>query len=373
MRAWMQVSRATHEQLRMATTISYKVHLVRHVLGSARLLDTGDRATHDARPGTSFEVNQRFINFFSDRFDKNIYCDINLSENFYLSEDHMTIQWYPGHMHKAQKEIRKVLPTIDVVIEVLDSRIPFSSENPLIAQLRKDKPCIKVLTKSDLADESVLASWQTYLEKEKLTKTLAVTNKVPKNCKVIFELCEKFYPERIVRNRKIKAMILGIPNVGKSTLINNLVGKTIAKTGNEPAVTKVQQPIHIDDNFMLLDTPGILWPKQEFEKSSYRLATTGAIKNTAMSYDDVAFFAAEFLLRFYPDRLLVRYELKTKPESELEFFEIIGSKRGCIVGGGRVDLNKISEIFLNEIRSGFLGGLCFETPEMIEEEISNLK
>ena len=283
----------------------------------------------------------------------------------------MTIQWYPGHMHKAQKEIGKVLPKIDLVIEVLDARIPFSSENPLIGKLRKDKPCIKVLTKSDLADKNVLALWQKFFEQEKLTKTLAISNKEPSQAKIILDLCKKFFPERLSKNRKIRAMILGIPNVGKSTLINNLVGKHIAKTGDEPAVTKAQQPIHVGDNFMLLDTPGILWPKQEYENSSYRLAVTGAIKNTAISYEDVAFFAAAFLIAAYPDKLIARYQLEALPESEIEFFELIGRKKGCIVGGGRVDLNKISEIFINEIRSGTLANLCFETPNMIEEELRN--
>ena len=281
----------------------------------------------------------------------------------------MAIQWYPGHMHKAQKEMRKVLPSIDLLIEVLDGRIPFSSENPMISEIRRDKPCIKVFSKSDLADSDLLNLWKEYYEQEKNTKTLPISIKEQHKYKSILDLCVKLLPEKAASVKKIRTMIVGIPNVGKSTLINHLAGRSIAKTGDEPAVTKAQQEIHLNDDIVLLDTPGILWPKQEYEKSSYRLAVTGAIKDTAMSYDDVAFFAAEFLLKQYPDRLKGRYKLEQLPETELEFFETIGRARGCLGRGGYVDLNKISEQFVNDIRSGQLGSLCFETPDMVQGEI----
>ena len=155
---------------------------------------------------------------------------------------------------------------------------------------------------------------------------------------------------------------------GKSTIINMLAGRAIAKTGNEPAITKQQQHINIGDELILLDTPGILWPKQEYEKSSFRLAATGAIKNTAMDYSEVAFFTAEYLLRAYPDLLKARYELNELPQTEQDFFEQIAYKRGCLCRGGRIDFNKISQLFINDLRTGMIGSITLETPLMIEQE-----
>lgn len=283
----------------------------------------------------------------------------------------MTIQWYPGHMHKAQKEMRESIPKVDLVIEVLDARIPFSSENPMLSSVRGEKPCIKVLSKSDLADKANIQMWQAHLEKERNVKVFAISTEDRARMKSLPELCYKVLPHKAEGVTTFRAMIAGIPNVGKSTLINVLAGKNIAKTGNEPAVTKAQQFIRITDNFLLLDTPGILWPKQKYEKSSYRLALTGAVKDTAMDYADVAFFGAEFLMKVYPERLLNRYELDTLPSSEIEFFEIIGRARGCLGAGGRVDLTKISEQFVRDFRDGSLGGISLETPAMIQKEMED--
>ncbi|NIB43983.1 ribosome biogenesis GTPase YlqF [Pseudomaricurvus alkylphenolicus] len=280
----------------------------------------------------------------------------------------MAIQWYPGHMHKAQKQIREVLPQVDLLIEVLDARIPYSSENPAIAELRGDKPCIKVLSKTDLADPDTTAAWQQYLEQEKGVKTLAITTEQPGKMKLLIDLCRKMLPEKDAGFKTIHTMIVGIPNVGKSTLINTLAGKTIAKTGNEPAVTKSQQRINLGSGIILLDTPGILWPKVENPKSSYRLAATGAIKDTAMEYDDVGFFTAEFLIKAYPDLLKQRFDLDHIPATELEFLELAGARRGAKAAGGRVNLHKICEVLINELRSGQLGRITLETPEMIDQE-----
>lgn len=285
----------------------------------------------------------------------------------------MTIQWYPGHMHKAQKEIKESLANVDIVIEVLDARIPFSSENPLIATLRGHKPCVKVLSKSDLADDARVKQWQAYYESERSVKSLAITQQDPSHIRMIPQLCRKLLPHKENSVKKIRAMIVGIPNVGKSTLINILAGKSIAKTGNEPAVTKRQQFIQIEDDFLLVDTPGILWPKQEYENSSYRLAATGAIKDTAMEYEDVAFFTYPFMKEHYAQSLMERFDLDTLPDTEVEFFELIGSKRGCLSGGGRVDLAKISQVFVHELRAGTLGRVCMETPEIIVKEVEAAK
>ncbi len=280
----------------------------------------------------------------------------------------MAINWYPGHMHKAQKQIREALPQVDLLIEVLDARIPFSSENPAIATLRGDKPCIKVLSKSDLADPIATAQWQEYLEREKGVKTIAITTDEPGKMKMLIELCRKMLPEKEASIKTIHTMIVGIPNVGKSTLINILAGKIIAKTGNEPAVTKSQQRINLGSGIILMDTPGILWPKVENQNSAYRLATTGAIKDTAIEYDDVAFFAAEFLLSHYPDLLQERFELEGLPNTELELMEAIAARRGCLRSGGSANLHKVSEILINELRSGMLGRITLETPAMAEQE-----
>ena len=284
----------------------------------------------------------------------------------------MSIQWYPGHMHKAQKEIKETLPQIDLVIEVLDARIPFSSENPLLERLRGPKPCIKILSKSDLADPAVTAQWQEYLEQAKGVKTLALTSTEPGRTKLVSELCRKMLPGRDRSVNAIRTMIVGIPNVGKSTLINTLAGRTVAKTGNEPAVTKRQQKIRIDNDIVLNDTPGILWPKVEIENSGYRLATTGAIKDTAMDYDEVAFFAAEYLLNAYPELLRSRYQLETLPSKALDLLEAIGRQRGCLGSGGRVNLNQASEKFIGDYRSGKIGRITLETPAMVEREKAEL-
>ena len=276
----------------------------------------------------------------------------------------MAIQWYPGHMHKARKEIEKVMPQVDLVIEVLDARIPYSSENPMVASLRGDKPCIKLLNKSDLADPEVTARWIDYLEQEQGVKASAITTLQAAMVKKIPDLCRKLVPSRDTQEKDIRTMIMGIPNVGKSTIINTLAGRVIAKTGNEPAVTKAQQRINLRNGIVLSDTPGILWPKVDNDKSSYRLAVTGAIKDTAMDYADVAYFAAEYFLEAYPEYICERYKIDSMPREPIELLEEIGKRRGALRGGGRIDLHKASELLLHEFRSGRIGQLSLETPEM---------
>lgn len=280
----------------------------------------------------------------------------------------MSIQWFPGHMNKARKQIKEILPKIHLIVEVLDARIPYSSENPMIAELRKDKHCIKVLTKSDLADPEMTERWIQYLDKQQGVKALALSMDSPAKAREIIDLSRSMLPKQNAGPNDIHLMVMGIPNVGKSTLINTLAGKSIAKTGNEPAITKGQQRINLRNGVMLFDTPGMLWPKVENEKSGYRLATTGAIKDTAMSYEDVAFFAAEFLLRHYPDRVMGRYALTELPETELALLEAIGQLRGCLRAGGHVDLEKVSTLLLNELRAGTLGRITLEKPEWVDQE-----
>jgi len=284
----------------------------------------------------------------------------------------MHIQWYPGHMHKANKEIKQVLPQIDLIIEVLDARIPFSSQNPLLATLRGDKPCIRVLSKTDLADPETTLLWQNYLEQEQGVKTLAVTTQQPEKIKQITQLCHRMIPEKGTNDKTIKTMIMGIPNVGKSTIINILANRIIAITGNEPAVTKRQQRIKLEKNIVLSDTPGVLWPNVENKNSGYRLAVTGAIKDTAIDYTDIAFFAAEHLLAFYPEKLKSRFQLDTLPDNEAELMEAIGRKRGCLRAGKQVDIEKTSKILIAELRAGSIGHITLEKPDMVEKELAEL-
>jgi ribosome biogenesis GTPase A len=275
-------------------------------------------------------------------------------------------------MHKASKEMAEILPQVDVIIELLDARLPYSSSNPFIKKLRSRKPGIKLLSKSDLADPAVTRLWSDHFDQQDNTKTLAVNTDQADRSQQIIALCQKLVPGRGTGEKPIVAMITGIPNVGKSTLINSMAGRSIAKTGNEPAITKGQQRINLKNGLILLDTPGILWPKVENEKSSYRLATTGAIKDTAMSYTDVAFFAVDYMQKHYPELLRERFALDTVPATELEFLEWMGARRGCLRSGGQVDLERVCTIFLNELRSGMIGQISLETPAMVALEEAQL-
>lgn len=281
----------------------------------------------------------------------------------------MSINWFPGHMHKARKEIAEVMPHVDVIIEVLDARIPFSSENPLVPALRGDTPCIKLLNKADLADPDITALWVAELEKTQGVKALPVSQQNPEQIRQLLHMCEALAPAKNSSIHPARAMIMGIPNVGKSTLINTLAGRVIAKTGNEAGVTKSQQKIKLENNFLLTDTPGFLWPKLTPPTCGYRLAITGAIKDTVFDYADIALFAAEYLLRAYPEALKARYKLEELPESDLEVLDAIGVKRGCTSKGGGVDLQKVSSLLITEIRAGHLGRISFETPSMTVKEV----
>jgi ribosome biogenesis GTPase A len=287
---------------------------------------------------------------------------------FIMDQSFMAINWFPGHMHKAQKEIKEILPQIDVVIEVCDARLPFSSENPMITEIRGDKPLIKILNKSDLADPKLTEIWLAYLSAQHNVKAIALTTENNTASSTLPDLIRKLVPQKDADGKQINAVIMGIPNVGKSTLINTLVGKTKAKVGNEPAVTKGQQRIKLDEGVYLLDTPGMLWPKIVNDNSGFRLAVSGAVKDTAFEHEEIACFAAEYLLESYPELLKARYKLDELPEHGVEVIEAIGKNRGCVRSGGLIDFHKASAILINEIRDKTLGAITFETPEMIEKE-----
>ncbi len=280
----------------------------------------------------------------------------------------MAINWFPGHMHKARKEIKKVMPQMDLIIEVLDARIPFSSENPLVPNLRGDTPLIKVLNKRDLADPDITAQWQAWLEKERGVRTITLTHNQRSEALDILRLAAEMTPGHDRQKSALRVMILGIPNVGKSTLINTLAGRPAAKTGNEPAVTRAQQAIKLPDNILLYDTPGFLWPKLSPEACGYRLAITGAIRSAVLDFEDVALFEADYLLQAYRDLVMQRYGLDEAPVDGLALMDAIAGKRRFFARGGIPDLHKVSEVLLNELRAGTLGRISLETPAMVEQE-----
>lgn len=283
------------------------------------------------------------------------------------------INWFPGHMHKARKDIAEVMPHNDVIIEIIDARIPFSSENPLIPSLRGDKPLIKLLNKADLADPALTQIWIDKMEQDSGVKAIAVSQEKPEQIRALLALCESLVPEKLRSIHPARTMIMGIPNVGKSTIINTLAGRTIAKTGNEAGITKSQQKIKLDNNVLLTDTPGFLWPKLTPPSCGFRLAITGAIKETVYDYAEIAFFAADYLYQFYPDNIKNRYQLDELPDNDQEIIEAIGLKRGCAGKGGRVDLQKASSLLINDIRAGLLGRITWETPDMVQAEVIKAK
>jgi len=298
--------------------------------------------------------------------------------------------WYPGHMNKARRQITEALPEIDVVIEVLDARLPYSSGNPMLADLTEHKPVLKILSRADLADPEATKRWTEHFDAQPDSRALAVTTTQARELKRIPALCHELAGQ-VRADRDVRVMVMGIPNVGKSTLINGLAGRKIAKTGNEPAVTKRQQKIRIDGRVSLIDTPGVLWPKIEDQASAYRLAASGAIRDTAIEYVDVAIVCAAELAKRYPDALRGRYKLDDLPvytpptdadavdadgpklidlQARAGFdghaiMSEIARKRGGLKAGGVINLHRGAEVLLHELRDGKLGRLTLELPEDI--------
>ncbi len=286
----------------------------------------------------------------------------------------MTIQWFPGHMTRARRQIEDKLKLIDVVIELLDARIPMASRNPMMDVIVREKPRLVVLNKFDLADPIVTEKWNQHFLSQG-HRVLQIDSTTGKNLDRIPPLCKELLADKIARQikkginpRAFRALIVGIPNVGKSTLINKLSGRSLAATGDKPGVTKAQQWIKVGSEMELLDTPGILWPKFEDQEVGYKLAVTGAIKEDILHIEDVAFYAIRYLIKHYPGRLQERYAIEQLPDDLtdsnqiVEVMEVIGRKRGCVVSGGRIDLEKTSGVILRELRAGKLDRLSFETP-----------
>lgn len=273
----------------------------------------------------------------------------------------MTISWYPGHMYKARKELLKLMGAIQVVIEVLDARTPQASSNPALETIRGDTPCIKVLNKTDLALDTVTSAWQRFFNKQEQVICLRNGLDEPLGVEQILTAANRL-SNAPARASSRQLVIIGIPNVGKSTLLNQLVQRKLAKTGNEPAVTRAQQRVKLGDGWFLIDTPGLLWPKLEDQQAAARLACTGTIRNTAIAPTDIAWFLAELLLDAHRPALEARYGIDTSITNPEKLIDFIGKKRGSLGRGGIPDLHKTAELLLNDFRSGKLGKFSLESP-----------
>jgi ribosome biogenesis GTPase A len=274
----------------------------------------------------------------------------------------MTLQWYPGHMTKARRELAALMPSQDVVIEVLDARLPAASSNPVVTELRRDKPCVKVLTKSDLADPEVTAAWINHFSAMPNVTAFASTTDHPgETRKKITELTRGLASHRGAA-KEVRALICGVPNVGKSTLINTLMNRSVAKVGDKPAVTKEQQTVTLRSGMVITDSPGLMWPKIEDEIGAFRLAFAGSIPDTAIDYLTIAMFGAQLVLERYAHLAVARYKLPVAPASPQALLTEIGRRRGGLKPGGIVDLHKASEVFVHEFRGGKLGRISLERP-----------
>ena len=284
-----------------------------------------------------------------------------------------TINWFPGHMKKTQREIKENLKLVDAVIEIRDARIPRSSANPDIDKLCEGKPRVILLNKSDLSESKVTKMWMNNLSSEnvKVIEVNCLTGKGLNQIKPTLDLLLKEKHDRLTAKGLVKiqmrVMVVGIPNVGKSTFINKMAKNNIAKTGDRPGVTKSKQWIKTKMDIEMLDTPGVLWPKFEDEKTALNLAFTGAIKDEIMDIEELSFNLVKRLQSFYGDKLKERYKIEEINEDPLETLNSIARKRGCLVKGGEIDYNRIAVILLDEFRGGKIGNISLERPNDIEE------
>lgn len=278
------------------------------------------------------------------------------------------IQWFPGHMFKSLREIKEKVKLMDIVFVLLDARLPYSSMNPELYKIISHKPMMLLFNKMDLADDKVTNHFMKAYQLQGY-QTMKIDASNGKNVNKIRPFAEEILREKLdrekskgLKRRALRCMILGIPNVGKSTLINQISKSAATKTANTPGVTKSQQWIKLGDDFELLDTPGVLWPKFDDPKVGYHLAITGAIKDKILPEDDVVHYALVFLKDYYPDRLFERYQITQDMTYEM-MLDTIGKKRGCLLKGGELDLSRIYQIVLTDLRNKQLGGLSFDRPQ----------
>lgn len=276
----------------------------------------------------------------------------------------MAIQWFPGHMHLTKKAISERIKEIDVVIELLDARLPGSSANPMLAELTSRRPALKVINKQDLADPARTALWLAHYNALPNTRAIELDASETAPARRLIKAARELAPLRGGMVKPMRVLICGIPNVGKSTLINTLTGKRAAKTGDEAGITKAEQRISLADDFYLYDTPGMLWPRIIVAKSGYNLAASGAIGRNAFDEEEVALELLDYLLKNYPALLQARYKVElAEGMTDEHLLEAIGRKRGAVLARGKVNLQKAAEIVIHEFRAATLGRITLETPE----------
>ena len=283
----------------------------------------------------------------------------------------MNVQWYPGHMTKAKRMMQEDIKLIDLIIELVDARVPLSSRNPDIDELGKNKARLILLNKSDLADERQNAAWESYFL-EKGFFVVKVNSKSGAGVKAVHGAIQEACKEKIerdrrrgIKNRPVRCMVVGIPNVGKSTFINTFAGKACAKTGNKPGVTKGKQWIRLKKGVELLDTPGILWPKFEDQNVGIRLALIGSIKDEILNIDELSLVLIEYLVHHYAGILTQRYEI-VEEGKPVEMLEAIAKNRNCLLKGGDLDYSEAAALLIEDFRSGKLGKITLEIPEETE-------
>lgn len=285
-----------------------------------------------------------------------------------------TIQWFPGHMSKTRRLIEENLKMIDVVVEILDARIPFSGRNPNFDDIIKNKPRLLVMNKADLADPVRTKEWIEWYKKQGV-RVIPISCTTGQGINTVLNEARELVADKIARDaergrtRTLKLMMVGIPNVGKSSLINRLLGKASTKTGDKPGVTRGKQWLRIKGDAELLDTPGILPPKFEDQGVAQRLAFTGAIKDEIINRELLAYALCDYLRDNYPTEVMERYKIKDSIENleGYEVLEVIGKRRGFVISGGEVDMERASNIVLDELRSATIGKITLETPQMIED------
>lgn len=284
----------------------------------------------------------------------------------------MTIQWFPGHMSLARKKAAETMARVDVVIEVVDARLPEASSNPMIRALRehRQRPCLKLLNKSDLADPKATQAWLDFYNRQKGVTAVALSCKKPAGVAKVPGLCQSIAPHRNDNTKPLRMMIMGIPNVGKSTLMNALLKRRVAAVGDEPAVTKTQQSFDLNERMTIIDTPGLMWPKIQHPSDGYMLAASHAIGTNEVIEEEVAMFLGEILLSRYSALVTARYGFATAGMDGPDLIEAVARRRGCLIRGGGLDLEKASIILLDDYRSGALGRISLETPESRNEMLA---
>jgi len=284
-----------------------------------------------------------------------------------MAENKRTINWFPGHMAKARREIEEKLNQVDIVLEILDARIPLSSANPMMEEILKKKPRLLLLNKASLADKEQTKKWISFFAKKDIT-ALDIDLIDDYNVKRIIPLINEILAEKHKKkeekgiiSKRVRALVVGIPNVGKSTFINKLAKKHVAQIGDKPGVTKSQTWIKVSNELDLLDTPGILWPKFDSEVVAYNLATIGSIKDEILPLEDVSNYAIGFVQKYYLNSLNSRYNIDVEENTELiDIYDMIGRKRGCVLKGNEIDYDRVINLFLYDLRHQKLGGITYD-------------